>query len=131
MCYTPVPMSQELTDQSSLEHQNWSPELDQYLSDIAKGTRGFNKPAGKGSHKQRFLQATNEVFDLIGGVPRYALWADQNPDKFYSLFAKTIPAAVAQTLVATGPVTIVSPIGRSKLDDDPVDGEFQEVPNGT
>lgn len=127
ICYTPARMSDDLPAVAT--HDNWSPELDQYLSEIAKGVRGFNKPVAKGSHKQRFLLATNEVFDLIGGVPRYAIWADQNQDKFYALFAKTIPAAVAQTVVATGPVTIISPIGRSALDDDIIEGVSQEVPN--
>ena len=35
-----------------------------------------------------------QVFELIGGVPRLALWADENPTQFYSLFSKLIPASV-------------------------------------
>lgn len=34
------------------------------------------------------------AFELIGGIPRMAMWAHQNPDKFYSLYSKLIPAQV-------------------------------------
>ena len=34
------------------------------------------------------------AFELIGGIPRLAHWAHQNPDKFYMLYSKLIPARV-------------------------------------
>lgn len=34
------------------------------------------------------------AFEMIGGIPRLALWAHQNPDKFYTLYSKLIPAQV-------------------------------------
>ena len=34
------------------------------------------------------------AFELIGGIPRLANWAHQNPDKFYQLYSKLIPAQV-------------------------------------
>jgi len=36
----------------------------------------------------------DSVFELIGGVPRLALWADQNPGAFYSMYSKMLPAAL-------------------------------------
>ena len=36
--------------------------------------------------------AFQQAFEMIGGVPRLALWADQNPTKFYTLFSKLVPA---------------------------------------
>lgn len=38
--------------------------------------------------RKEFIGVVNHAFDLIGGVPRLALWADANPDKFYNLWAK-------------------------------------------
>lgn len=35
------------------------------------------------------------AFELIGGIPRLAFWAHQNPDKFFSLYSKLIPAQVS------------------------------------
>lgn len=34
------------------------------------------------------------AFELIGGIPRLAYWAHCNPDKFFSLYSKLIPAQV-------------------------------------
>jgi len=34
------------------------------------------------------------AFELIGGIPRLAHWAHANPDKFFSLYSKLIPAQV-------------------------------------
>jgi len=34
------------------------------------------------------------AFELIGGIPRLATWAHANPDKFYALYSKLIPAQV-------------------------------------
>jgi hypothetical protein len=34
------------------------------------------------------------AFELIGGIPRLAHWAHANPDKFYQLYARLIPAQV-------------------------------------
>lgn len=39
--------------------------------------------------------AMQQAFEIIGGVPRLALWADRNPDKFYPLFARMIPQTIA------------------------------------
>ena len=34
------------------------------------------------------------AFELIGGIPRLAHWAHTNPDKFFALYSKLIPAQV-------------------------------------
>jgi|SRR5215831_8231643 len=34
------------------------------------------------------------AFELIGGIPRLAHWAHANPDKFFSLYSKLIPAQI-------------------------------------
>lgn len=42
--------------------------------------------------KEQFQHA----FELIGGIPRLAIWAHQNPTQFYQLYSKLIPQAVHQ-----------------------------------
>jgi len=39
--------------------------------------------------------AFNDAFELVGGIPRLALWADKNYGSFLSLFSKTLPLTVA------------------------------------
>lgn len=38
------------------------------------------------------VSAFQQAFDLIGGTTRLTLWANQNPDKFYPLYAKLMPS---------------------------------------
>jgi hypothetical protein len=33
------------------------------------------------------------AFEMIGGTPRLALWANENPTEFYRLFGKLLPSA--------------------------------------
>jgi len=48
-------------------------------------------PALKG---QKAANAFQQAFELIGGVPRLALWADKNPSAFFALYSKMIPSTV-------------------------------------
>lgn len=38
-------------------------------------------------------RAFQSAFELIGGIPRLALWADKNPDKFYPLYARFLDSS--------------------------------------
>lgn len=84
---------QETTDlamvASTLEPVMCSPEF-QHLMQV--GLMGSRLPQTLRS--KRAAAAFQQAFDLIGGVPRLALWADQNPDKFYSLYSKLIPTSI-------------------------------------
>jgi hypothetical protein len=33
-------------------------------------------------------RAFQSAFELIGGIPRLALWANENPDKFFPIYAR-------------------------------------------
>lgn len=64
-----------------------SPELRRLLE---KGLIGEALPPAL--RDARAAKAFQQAFDMIGGVPRLALWADQNPTKFYTLYSKLVPA---------------------------------------
>lgn len=55
------------------------------LSKLNKRTTGFNRAQVTG--------AFSTAFEMIGGVSRLALWADQNPTEFYKLYAKMLPSS--------------------------------------
>lgn len=55
-----------------------------HLSNLSKRTDGFSR--------SDVVNAFQEAFRLIGGVPRMALWANANPDKFYPLYSKLLPS---------------------------------------
>lgn len=64
-----------------------SPELTRLLE---RGLVGSALPAPLRDSKA--AKAFQQAFEMIGGVPRLALWADQNPTKFYTLYSKLVPA---------------------------------------
>ena len=48
------------------------------------------------------VSAFQSAFELIGGTPRLALWANENPTEFYKLFGKLLPSAT-QVQLTTAP----------------------------
>ena len=48
--------------------------------------------------RKRVAAAFGDAFELIGGVPRLALWANANETEFYKLFAKLLPSAASGDL---------------------------------
>lgn len=76
-------------------------------------------------HLGRFSGAlVLSVFEMIGGAPRMAAWADQNPTDFYT---KLLPKVISrsQQVDVSGTLTIDDAI--SRLERMEV-AEFEEVP---
>jgi hypothetical protein len=73
-----------------------SPDLDNLLT---KGLYGAKLP--KELKGKKAADAFQRAFDLIGGIPRLALWADKNPTAFFSLYSKLIPSTVKAEVNAT------------------------------
>lgn len=66
-----------------------SPELQRLLE---KGLIGDGLPPVLKTSKA--AQAFQQAFEMIGGVPRLALWGDQYPSKFFQLYGKLIQSTV-------------------------------------
>lgn len=66
---------------------------------LQKGLYGEKLPTPLRGKKA--ADAFQAAFDLIGGIPRLALWADKNPTAFFSLYSKLIPSSVKTELNAT------------------------------
>ena len=96
----------------------YSDELSPFLSDPAKVAGSMNRIPKKQAQKQRLIQAMAEAFEIVGGVPRLALYADKNYGEFLKIIGKQIPVLVQNSIgiQANGPVTIVSAIPASTLD---------------
>lgn len=65
---------------------------------LQKGLYGKRMP--KALKGQKAADSFQSAFDLIGGVPRLALWADKNPTAFYALYSKLIPSSVKTDITA-------------------------------
>lgn len=59
--------------------------------------QGLRIPKSEGVTRRDVSGAFAHAFEMIGGVSRFTLWADQNPSDFYKLYARMLPvAALAQ-----------------------------------
>ena len=68
----------------------------------------------KDLRRAKVVDAFLDAFELIGGVPRLALWADENPTEFYRLYGKLVPKE-EQTKTDSN-MTIRHSLPRSALD---------------
>lgn len=53
------------------------------------------------------VSAFHIAFQMVGGIPRLALWADANPGEFYKLYARMLPSASSDEMNAVGAMRII------------------------
>ena len=83
-------------------------------------------PNGTGFSRQQVITAFQDAFELIGGVPRLALWGHDNPGEFFKLYAKLLPSAAQQTQITAEKATIHFHLAPSPLDELPAHMEVSE-----
>ena len=64
--------------------------------------------------REKIAQAYDDAFELIGGVPRLALFAHEDPEAFYKLHARLIPAE--QKTQFDGEIRIIGFVQPTSLD---------------
>jgi hypothetical protein len=79
-------------------------------------------------HVGRFAGAlVLSTFEMMGGLPRMAQWADDNPTDFYTkLFPKMISRS--QQVDVSGTLTIDDAISRLERLEEPIEAEYTELP---
>lgn len=82
-----------------------------------------------GFSRQQVVDAFAQAFRMIGGVPRLALWANANPDKFYQLYARLMPSTSIH-IGDNSSLVIQHAIPKTTLDDHPIAPEQELVPGG-
>lgn len=68
--------------------------------------------------REKVVHAFQEAFELIGGVPRLAHWADQSPSAFYKLYARLLPTQANQQLEHSGEIRVRHVLPRGPLDEE-------------
>lgn len=48
--------------------------------------------------KSDVVEGFHHAFELIGGVPRLAIWADEHPSEFFKLYSKLIPSQLRASI---------------------------------
>lgn len=68
--------------------------------------------------REKVVHAFQEAFELIGGVPRLAHWADQSPSAFYKLYARLLPTQANNQLEHSGEIRVRHILPRGPLDEE-------------
>jgi len=92
------------------------------FSSLAESGKSLTRLPRREFSRRQVLEALDEAFQLIGGVPRLAMWAHVNPTEFYKLWGKTIPAASQMEVMGKLTHIIRPALPRSALD-----GEYSEA----
>lgn len=102
----------EVTPEPELEERElpplvWdSPELSQRYNELKLPRRKVDR--------EKVAAQFADVFELIGGVPRMALWAHNNPDEYYKLYARLLPQQMQSKM--EGKLELVCSVKPTKLD---------------
>ena len=122
ICYTPrmeLITAEEYENQPSDAELEEQARLDEYHEIMAR-MQGDLPPRGipkiPGLDRKRVMQAFQDSFELIGGVPRLALWANEHPKEFYQLYAKLMPST-SLNMIQQNNTVIKHVLPRSALDD--------------
>lgn len=101
------------------DEQEYSSEAQEAkaLTNLAESGNGVSRiRVPRELKRQKVVHAFQDAFELIGGVPRLAHWADENPDKFYQLYARLLPVEASQKVTHDGEVVIKHVIPPGPLD---------------
>ena len=77
-------------------------------------------PRSKAHSRKDVETAFHQAFELIGGVPRLAVWGHNNPGEFFKIYSKLFGNAM-QTHIGDTNINVISPIPRGVLD-----GEYEK-----
>ena len=69
------------------------------------------------------VQAFQSAFELTGGVPRLAVWANEHETDFYKLYSRLLPSQSSSALGESNTLRIEMAIARSPLDEVEVPSE--------
>lgn len=97
---------------------------------LAESGKSLTRLPQRPFSRRRVLEAIDEAFQLIGGVPRLAIWAHVNPTEFYKLWGKTIPASSQLEVMGQLQHIIRPALPRSPLDGEYTDAETNDSPSG-
>lgn len=91
---------------------------EQTLSNLAnKVGSTVTVPRSPDLKRSQVVNAFHDAFQLVGGTPRLAIWANENPTEFFKLYAKLAPRQVEQETKHDGGLRIVHVLPRGKLDE--------------
>ena len=92
-------------------------DWDKTMELLAKPGTTLSIPTNNEFTRKDVVRAFTSAFELIGGVPRLALWAHTDPTTFYKLYARLLPSQASSALGESNTLVIKHVLPRGPLDD--------------
>jgi len=103
----------EEANTQNIEVNDWNETMEQ----IAQPGTLLRIPSNNEVTRKDVVKAFTNAFELIGGVPRLAIWANANPSTFYKLYARLLPSQASSALGESNTMTIRHVLPRGPLDE--------------
>jgi hypothetical protein len=109
--YIPATPQQVLEEPSHEMYLNMEP-----LTQLASG-KTVRIPRNPHFSRKDVVNAFHQSFELVGGIPRLALWANDNYTDFAKLYARLLPSQASSSLGEAQHLIIEMAIKPSALDE--------------
>jgi len=106
----------DLPEQQSTETfevMDWEEEL----TKLSKPGTRLSIPSNRDFTRKDVVRAFTNAFELIGGMPRLALWAHNNEGDFYKLYSRLLPSQASSALGEANELVIKHVLPRGPLDE--------------
>lgn len=98
--------------------EEWEERM-QALATTAENTGRITVPRATNMSRKEVAETFLQAFQMIGGVPRLAMWANEHETEFFKLFAKLLPSQSLLDIQGSGELVIKHVVPRSPLDELP------------
>lgn len=88
------------------------------LSRLATGDVNTRVRVPREVGRKRVINAFQDAFELIGGTPRLADWANDHPTEFYKLYGKLLPSGASAAFGEANELVVRHVLPQSPLDAD-------------
>lgn len=110
--------AEQAVEQAENQEIQALPHWQEQLEELAENpNRPLRVPRNKEFSRAAVVNSFVNAFELIGGVPRLALWADKNPTKFYQLYSRLLPSQASSALGESNEMVIKHVLPKGPLDE--------------
>ncbi len=92
-------------------------DWDKTMQALSTPNTTLSIPRNREFNRKQVVTAFSNAFELIGGVPRLALWADENPSDFFKLYSRLLPSQASSALGESNELVIKHVLPKGALDE--------------
>jgi hypothetical protein len=100
-----------------IPREEYERQMEETFSELSRYTQKLPVPRDAKISRKDVVLAFQNAFELIGGIPRLAVWANENPTDFYKLYARLLPSQASEALGEENVMKVIHVLPRTPLDE--------------